>query len=170
NDHDAGRWLREALIPEPRLDPVDAVQRADTLLYLPEDLLAKVDIASMANSLEARAPFLDHRLVEFCAALPSSYKLKGRTSKWLPRRVMPGRLPAPILSRPKMGFGVPVGEWLRGELRPLLDDALLSDRALQRGIFNPSAVRALVDEHASRRADRTPHIWALLMLELWFRR
>jgi asparagine synthase (glutamine-hydrolysing) len=167
--NDSGHWLRDALAPEPGLDPVDAVQRADTLLYLPEDLLAKVDIASMANSLEARAPLLDHRLVELCASLPSSYRLRGRTSKWLLRRLMRDRLPPAILTRPKMGFGVPVGDWLRGELRPLLEDTLLSSRAAQRGYFRPSAVQALVDEHVSRRADRTSHIWGLLMLELWFR-
>jgi asparagine synthase (glutamine-hydrolysing) len=167
--NNSAHWLADVLAVEPRLDPVDAVLRADTLLYLPEDLLAKVDIASMANSLEARSPFLDHRLVEFCAALPSSLKLRGRTSKWLLRRLMRDRLPPAILTRPKMGFGVPVGEWLRGELRPLLDDTLLSPRAAARGYFDPSAVRAMVEEHLTRRADRTPHLWALLMLELWFR-
>lgn len=166
--NDAGRWLRETLSREPRLDAVDAVLRADLLMYLPEDLLAKVDIATMANSLEARSPLLDHRLVELCASLPSDYKLHGRTSKWLLRQVMRDRLPADILHRPKMGFGVPVGEWLRGELRPLLEDTLLSARARARGFFEPLAVRALVDEHLSRRADRTAHIWALLMLEMWF--
>src|SRR5678809_581601 len=113
----------------------------------------------MANSLETRSPLLDHRLVEFCAALPSSYKLRGRTSKVLLRRLMQDRLPPAILTRPKMGFGVPVGEWLRGDLRPLLEDALLSSRATQRGLFQPRAVRDLVDEHVSRRADRTAHIW-----------
>lgn len=168
--NDPGHWLSEALAPEPRLDPVDAVQRADTLLYLPQDCLVKMDIASMANSLEARSPLLDHRLVEFCASLPSSYKLRGRTSKWLLRRLMRDRLPPSILSRPKMGFGVPVGEWLRGDLRPLLDDTIMSSRFFQRGYFNRSAVNALVDEHLSHRADRTAHLWALLMLELWFRR
>ena len=167
--NDSGRWLREVLAHEPGIDPVDAVLRADTHLYLPEDLLAKVDIASMANSLEARSPLLDHRLVEFCAALPTSYKLRGRTSKWLLRRLMQVRLPPAILTRPKMGFGVPVGEWLRTELRPLLEDGVLASTATQRGYFNPQAVRALVDEHLTHRADRTPHIWALLMLELWFR-
>jgi asparagine synthase (glutamine-hydrolysing) len=167
--NDSGRWLRQALAPEPQLDPVDAVLRADTLLYLPQDLLAKVDIASMANSLEARAPLLDHRLVEFCAALPSTYKLRGRTSKWLLRQVMRDRLPQDVLTRSKMGFGVPVGEWLRTDLRPLLEDTLLSQRAQQRGYFRPAAVRGLVDEHLSRRADRTSHIWGLLMLELWHR-
>jgi asparagine synthase (glutamine-hydrolysing) len=167
--NDSGHWLREVLAPEPHLDAVDAVIRADTLMYLPHDLLAKVDIASMANSLEARSPLIDHRLVEFCAALPSSLKLRGRTSKWLLRRLMQDRLPQDILTRPKMGFGVPVGEWLRTELRPLLEDSLLSQRAQQRGYFRPEAIRALVDEHVSRRADRTSHIWGLLMLELWLR-
>jgi asparagine synthase (glutamine-hydrolysing) len=167
--NDSGRWLREALAPEPQLDPVDTVIRADTLLYLPYDLLAKVDIASMANSLEARSPLLDHRLVEFCAALPSSFKLRGRTSKWLLRQLMKDRLPPEILTRSKMGFGIPVGEWLRTDLRPLLEDTLLSQRAQQRGYFRPSAVRAMVDEHLTRRADRTSHIWGLLMLELWLR-
>jgi len=162
-------WLRDALASEPLLDPVDAVLRADTLLYLPEDLLAKVDIASMANSLEARSPFLDHRVVELCAALPSSYKLHGRTSKWLLRRLMQDRLPPEILTRPKMGFGVPVGEWLRGELRPLLQDTVLSSVALNRGYFHHQAVQSLVDDHLSRRVDHTAHLWALLMLELWFR-
>lgn len=167
--NDSGRWLREALATEPNLDAVDSVIRADTLLYLPQDLLVKVDIASMASSLEARSPLLDHRLVEFCAAMPSTYKLRGRTSKWLLRRLMQDRLPPEILTRPKMGFGVPVGEWLRTDLRPLLEDALLSNRALQRGYFRPAAVRSIVDEHLTRRADRTSHIWGLLMLELWLR-
>jgi asparagine synthase (glutamine-hydrolysing) len=167
--NESGHWLTEALAAEPHLDPVDAVLRGDTLMYLPADLLAKVDIATMANSLEARSPLLDHRLVEFCAALPSDYKLRGRTSKWLLRQVMRDRLPPAILTRSKMGFGVPVGEWLRGELRPLLEDTLLSSRSLARGYFRPQALRALVDDHTTRRADRTSHIWALLMLELWFR-
>ena len=167
--NDSGRYLREALAAEPHLDPVDTVIRADTLLYLPYDLLSKVDIASMANSLEARSPLLDHRLVEFCAALPSSFKLRGRTSKWLLRQLMKDRLPPEILTRSKMGFGIPVGEWLRTDLRPLLEDTLLSQRAQQRGYFRPAAVQALVDDHLTRRADRTSHIWGLLMLELWLR-
>lgn len=167
--NDAGHWLRDVVEAEPGLDAVDAVQRADTYLYLPEDLLVKVDIASMATSLEARSPLLDHRLVELCASLPGHYKLKGRTSKWLLRQLMRDRLPAEILTRPKMGFGVPVGEWLRGDLRPLLEETVLSTRSFRRGIFRPEGVRALVDEHLSRRADRTAHVWSLLMLELWFR-
>ena len=168
-NNDSAHWFREALNAEGPLDPVDAVQRADTLMYLPEDLLAKIDIATMANSLEARSPLLDHRLVEFCAALPSRYKLQGRTSKVLLRRLMQDRLPPEILTRSKMGFGVPVGEWLRNELRPLLEDTVLSQRALSRGYLRPEAVRALAEEHLSRRNDRTPQLWGLLMMEMWFR-
>lgn len=167
-DNDSAHWLAEALTGEPGLDPVDAVQRADALLYLPGDLLAKVDIASMASSLEARSPFLDHRLVELCGSLPSTYKLRGRTSKWLLRRLMRDRLPPDVLTRPKMGFGVPVGDWLRGELRPLLHDTVLSSRSLARGLFRPAEVRAIADAHLAARADHTPRLWALLMLELWF--
>lgn len=167
--HSAGSALEDVLAAEPDLDPVDAVLRADTHLYLPGDLLAKVDVASMASSLEARSPFLDHRLVQFCAQLPVDYKLRGRTSKWLLRRLMEKRLPPAILHRPKMGFGVPVGTWLRGELRPLLLDTVLSDRARERGLFRPEAVDRLVQEHVSGEADRTSRLWALLMLELWFR-
>src|SRR3981081_398267 len=123
----------------------------------------------MATAVEGLMPLLDHRLVEFCASLPSSYKLRGRTSKWLLRQVMRDRLPPDILTRSKMGFGVPVGGCRRGALRPLLEDPLPSSRALQRGYFRPQAVQALVDEHTSRRADRTSHTWALLVLELWVR-
>src|SRR3981081_1815257 len=123
----------------------------------------------MATAVEGLMPLLDHRLVEFCAALPSSYKLRGRTSKWLLRQVMRDRLPTEILTRSKMGFGVPVGEWLRGELRPLLEDTLLSSRAFEGGYFRPPAGPGLGEDPGSRRADRASHIWALLMLELWFR-
>ncbi len=101
--------------------------------------------------------------------MPSSYKLRGRTSKWLLRETMRNRLPPDILTRPKMGFGVPVGEWLRGELRPMLFDTVLSESARSREYFRPAAVYALVDEHLTRRVDRSAHLWALLMLELWLR-
>lgn len=165
--NDPVHWIREAMA-EPGLSTLDRVLRADTLTYLPNDLLVKVDIASMASSLEARSPFLDHRLVEFAAGLPTEMKLRGRTSKWLMREAMRDRLPPDILTRPKMGFGVPVGEWLRGELRPLLEDTVLSERAFSRGFFKPAAIRSLVQDHIDRRVDRTYHVWGLLMLELWF--
>lgn len=146
---------------------LDQFLLADTLLYLPNDLLVKVDIASMACSLEARSPFLDHRLVEFAASLPCSLKLRRGVSKFLLKRAMRGVLPDRILHRRKMGFGVPVGRWLRGELRPLLEETLFSPRALSRGYFRPEAVRQLVDRHVLGVRDETPWIWGLLMLELW---
>ena len=146
--------------------PVDRLLAIDLLNYLPGDLLVKVDIASMANSLEPRSPFLDHRLIEFVAALPESMKLRGRDSKYLLRRLMTGVLPEPILTRPKMGFGVPVGEWMRGPLRALVVDVVANGP--DRGYVRQERVRAMVDEHLSGTADHTPSIWSLLMLELWF--
>jgi asparagine synthase (glutamine-hydrolysing) len=141
---------------------------ADTVTYLPGDLLAKVDIATMAHGLEARSPLLDHPLVEFAARLPSRYKL-GRTGKFVLRRAVEDLLPTEILRRPKKGFGVPLGRWFRGELRGYLEDMLLSPRARARPFFDPVAVRRLIDTHGTRR-DRSAQLWALLVLELWARR
>jgi len=147
--------------------PVDRLLAIDLLNYLPGDLLVKVDIASMASSLEARSPFLDHRLIEFVATLPESMKLHGRDSKYLLRRLMMGVLPEPILTRPKMGFGVPVGDWMRGPLRELVLDVVVNGP--DRGYVRGGRARAMVDQHLSGTADHTPAIWSLLMLELWFR-
>jgi asparagine synthase (glutamine-hydrolysing) len=152
-----------------RLDAVDAFLAADTNWYLPTDLLVKMDIATMANSLEARSPFLDHHLVEFVARLPSGLKLNGRTSKFILRQAVADLVPADNLSRPKRGFAVPIGRWLRGELREFAADHLLGRRAAERGLFDPAVVTRIVDEHQSGRADRAHHLWVLLMLELWHR-
>lgn len=147
--------------------PVDRLLAIDMLNYLPGDLLVKVDIASMANSLEARSPLLDHQLIEFVTALPESMKLRGRDSKYLLRRLMRGVLPEPILTRSKMGFGVPVGEWMRGPLRSLVIDVVANGP--DRGYVRRESVKEMVTEHLSRRVDHTPAVWSLLMLELWFR-
>jgi asparagine synthase (glutamine-hydrolysing) len=136
---------------------------------LPNDLLVKIDIASMAVSLEARAPFLDHHLIEFAASLPVSYKLHGLTTKYLLKRALKGILPDQNLSRRKMGFGVPINHWLRGELKGFLSDTILSPRALGRGYFKGEMVRHLVEQHAAGRRDYAPQLWTLLMLELWHR-
>lgn len=146
---------------------LDSLTRLDLRTYLPGDLLVKADIATMANSLEGRSPFLDYRLVEWAASLPPALRLRGGTSKYVLRRAMAQRLPAATLAAPKRGFGVPVGSWLRGELRPLVEDTLLSERALGRGYLRPEAVRGLVADHLARRADRAKQLWALLSLELW---
>ena len=149
------------------LHPIDAAMSVDVRSYLPFDLLVKVDITSMANALEARSPFLDHEVMEFAARLPVAMKLRGRQSKYLLKRSFADLLPRENANRPKMGFGVPVGEWFRGSLRIYVQDTLLSQRALQRGYFEPHALRELLDAHLAGRADHRYLLWNLLMLELW---
>ncbi|NUR35984.1 MAG: asparagine synthase (glutamine-hydrolyzing) [Gemmatimonadaceae bacterium] len=139
----------------------------DAKTYLHE-LLMKQDQMSMAASIESRVPFLDHPLVEFVAGLPDRAKLRGMTTKWMLRQAMRDRLPAPILSRKKMGFPVPVGRWLRGEWRFLLDELVLGERARRRGLFEPAAVRRLVDGHLAGE-NHAERLWALLTFELWMR-
>ena len=149
---------------------VDAALLTDIMTYLPNDLLVKVDIATMANSLEARSPFLDHHVIEFAAALPEKYKLRGLTTKYLLKRVLRKLLPAENLNRRKMGFGVPIGHWFRGSLQPFLRETILSNSALKRDLFRPEAVSRLVELHTRGERDYSHQLWTLLMLELWFQR
>jgi asparagine synthase (glutamine-hydrolysing) len=144
---------------------------ADLLTYLPGDLLFKVDMASMAHGLECRGPFLDHRVVELAAAMPIDRKLRLRPgrSKVVLKRAFADLIPAPIRTRRKMGFGVPVGRWFRGELKNELSAILLDPETLARGLFRPEQVRKLIAEHASGRREHGHRLWALLMLELWMR-
>jgi asparagine synthase (glutamine-hydrolysing) len=149
---------------------VDAALLTDIMTYLPNDLLVKVDIATMANSLEARSPFLDHHVIEFAASLPEKYKLRGLTTKYLLKRVLKKLLPAENLGRRKMGFGVPIGHWFRGKLQPFLRETILSELALQRGLFKSEAVKRMVELHTRSERDFSHQLWTLLMLELWFQR
>jgi asparagine synthase (glutamine-hydrolysing) len=149
---------------------LDAMLLTDQMTYLPNDLLVKVDIATMAVSLEARAPFLDHHVIEFAASLPQKFKLRGLTSKYLLKKVLRKLLPSENLNRRKMGFGVPIGHWFRGKMQPFLREVVLSDKALRRGLFRPEAVRQLVELHARGERDYSHQLWTLLMLELWFNR
>jgi asparagine synthase (glutamine-hydrolysing) len=149
-------------------DPTRRAQLLDVALYLPDDLLVKVDIASMANSLEVRAPFLDRCLVEYALALPPSLMIRGTRRKWILRKAFAETLPPENLARRKQGFGVPIGRWLRQELRPLLSDVVLSTSALERGYLRPEAVKVMVDEHLGG-VDHSHRLWSLLMLELWHR-
>jgi asparagine synthase (glutamine-hydrolysing) len=149
---------------------VDASLLTDTMTYLPNDLLVKMDIASMTVSLEARSPFLDHHLMEFAASLPERLKLRGMTTKYLLKRVLRKFVPEENLTRAKMGFGVPIGDWFRGSMQPFLRETLLSERALSRRMFKPDAVRRLVDEHVGHKVNHEHRLWTLLMLELWFQR
>ena len=154
------------------VDAVDAVDKAlaaDVETYLPEDLLVKMDVATMANSLEARSPFLDHKLMEFAASIPAAVKLEGLTSKAVLKGALKGKLPPEILHRKKMGFGVPLARWFRQELKGYVHEILLSEKALGRGYFREEAVRRLLEEHVSAAEDHGQRIWALLNLELWHR-
>src|SRR5436309_85910 len=149
---------------------VDASLLTDTMTYLPNDLLVKMDIASMTVSLEARSPFLDHHLMEFAASLPEKFKLRRLTTKYLLKRVLKKLVPEKNLTRSKMGFGVPINHWFRGAMRPFLRETLLSDKALGRGLFKPESLRRLIDEHVEGRSAHEHRLWSLLMLELWFQR
>jgi asparagine synthase (glutamine-hydrolysing) len=164
------RWLAPWFEQANGAGVVDAALLADTMTYLPNDLLVKVDIASMAVSLEARSPFLDHHVIEFAASLPAGLKLRGLTTKYILKRTLKKLLPSENLTRRKMGFGVPVGHWFRGQMQPFLREQLLSDKAARRGLLRPEAVRRMVDEHTSGARDYTHPLWTLLMLELWFQR
>lgn len=149
---------------------LDATLLTDQMTYLPNDLLVKVDIASMANSLEARSPFLDHHLIEFAASLPESLKMSRFRTKSLLKKLAARLVPREVIYRRKMGFGVPVGRWLRGEMKDFLRDVLLSDKALNRGVIRGEKIRQYVDEHIDGKFDHSFQVWTLLMLELWFQR
>ncbi len=149
---------------------VDATMFTDQMTYLPNDLLVKVDIASMANSLEARSPLLDHKVIEFAASLPESIKLKGAENKSLLKKVASRLVPKEVLYRKKMGFGIPLTHWLRGELKDYMRDNLLSEKFAKRGIIKPDVVEKLVNEHIDSEKDNVWQLWTLLMLELWFQK
>ena len=146
---------------------VDTMLDADVNLYLPEDLLVKIDRATMAHSLEARSPFLDHVLMEYVASLPSHLKLAGGQQKRVLKAALRDVLPKAILDRPKMGFCVPLERWFRTELREMAYDVLLAPRATQRGYFRPQEVTRLLDAHCRGEADHAKYLWDLLVLELW---
>lgn len=151
---------------------VDATMLTDQMTYLPNDLLVKVDIASMANSLEARSPLLDHKLIEFAAQLPENIKLRGLKTKSLLKKIAARLVPRDVIYRRKMGFGVPIGKWLReeGKMKNFAAEVLLSEKSQKRGLFAPQAVSHLFQSHAAGEADFAAQIWTLLMLELWFQR
>jgi asparagine synthase (glutamine-hydrolysing) len=165
----AMRWMETLYAAGADLDPLDAAMSADLGGYLPYDLLVKVDITTMAHSLEGRSPFLDHELMELAARLPIRQKIGPNRPKYLLKKAFADLMPPENVRRGKMGFGVPVGEWFRGPLKGLLNETLLSGRSLTRGWFQPEELRRLVREHTERTADHQLLLWNLLMLELWHR-
>ncbi len=167
-------WRPEDVIGEPwhastARSRVDRMLDTDVNTYLPGDLLVKMDIATMAYSVEGRSPFLDHHLMEFAAALPASLKLRGMTGKVLLKSALRGVLPDEILDRPKMGFGVPLNRWFREELRDLPGEMLMGSDSRVHAYLKPEAIRRLIDEHHAGTADHSLRLWVLLQLELWHR-
>lgn len=148
-------------------DLVTQMQSVDTRLYLAEDILTKVDRASMAVSLEVRAPFLDPRVAEFAASLPCNYKLRGLKTKYILKKAVRDMLPSFVTRRGKKGFGVPVAEWLKFNLRPLARDLLSPERVRRAGVFNADYIARLQDEHERGVANHRKLLWTLLMFELW---
>jgi asparagine synthase (glutamine-hydrolysing) len=161
--------VRERFAAAGDVDPVRAAMWVDSTLYLPGDILAKVDRMSMLNSLEVRCPLLDTELVDYMATLPVSLKVRGMTTKVLLKRMMAAKLPRGIADRPKHGFGVPVGRWLREDLRDLFADAVLSPDARTREWLDPATLDAHWKQHQDGIRDNTNQLWSVLMLELWAR-
>ena len=149
--------------------PVDVMLDVDTQTYLTDDLLAKMDIASMASSLEARSPLLDHQWMELCASLSARDKVRGMQKKVALRAALRGWIPDEVLDAPKRGFRVPMAEWLRGDLRAWAREVLLDRATVDRGYFREGYVQALLDRHQSGTEDRSQAIWTLLNFELWHR-
>jgi asparagine synthase (glutamine-hydrolysing) len=162
------RQLVESLdLPRPLLERYLAV---DQNYYLPDDILYKTDRMSMAHSLEVRPPFLDHRIVEFAAGLPASLKIRGFKQKFLLKELMRGKLPDSVLDRKKTGFDIPTHDWFRGPLRGLLHDTLTSKAISDTGIFDATAIAALIRDHMERRINVGYHLWGLVTLFLWMKR
>jgi asparagine synthase (glutamine-hydrolysing) len=171
SDADPGAFLETAYNLAPGRDRITRAMVADLVTYMPGDLLVKVDLASMAHSLECRAPFLDHRVVELAVGMPLDRKIRlrsGRTKVVL-KQAFSDLLPPVIRKRSKMGFGVPISRWFREELSQELKEVLLDSACLNRGLFRPETVTRLVTEHLSGKREHSHRLWALLMLELWFR-
>ena len=154
---------------EAGMDALDWLMRHDQNFYLPDCLMVKTDIASMANSLEVRCPFLDHEFVEFAATLPSRVKRDAMGGKVILKSAVKNLLPPEIMNKHKTGFGIPIAKWFRNDLKPMLEETLLGETSARRGLFEQHLLKKMVNEHIEGRRDWSNRLWALLFLELWFR-
>jgi asparagine synthase (glutamine-hydrolysing) len=148
-------------------DPLSKVQYLDIKTYLVDDILTKVDRASMANSLEVRVPLLDHKVMELAAQIPASLKLRGREGKYILKKVAARHLPQQVVHRKKMGFSMPVKEWLRSDLRPLGEETILSAKFKHRGLFDQNYAQWMWNQHQKGLRDFSRPLWSLLTFELW---
>jgi asparagine synthase (glutamine-hydrolysing) len=168
NATDSYDWLYAFMKESGEPMGVRLLQYADAMTYLPGDILTKVDIATMANSLEGRSPLLDHELVEWALRIPENISSNFSEGKLVLKALARRHLPASVIDRPKMGFAIPIDTWFAGELQPMARETLLSQRARERELFAPASVERLILDHASGREKHGYRLWALLCLELWF--
>jgi asparagine synthase (glutamine-hydrolysing) len=150
--------------------PLNRMLYVDTKLWLPDDLLARGDKMSMAASIEARVPLLDHKIVEFAASLPPHFKLRNLTRKYLLKKVAAKLLPSAIIHRKKQGFPIPISAWFRGEAKQFVSDLLSRETVNRRGLFNADYVQDILQQHFRGTADRGAQLWGLVLVELWHRR
>ncbi len=169
HDRTARTVVSDPYLESDAVDEVNRLLDVDIQTFLPGDLLVKMDIATMAHSLEVRSPLLDHRLMEMSAGLPGAWKLGGGTTKKLFKDALRPWLPGHVLDRPKRGFAVPIASWLRNELRELVSDVLLDRASLERGYFREQSLRRLIGDHMAGVNDNSAKLWALIQLELWLR-
>ena len=165
---DSYDFIRRYASGRTKLDDLTRMGYVDVNTYLVDNILVKVDRMSMANSLEARVPFLDHRVVEFAFTLPPALKMKGFDTKFILKRTFWDALPAEVQNRDKQGFSIPIKNWIRGELKPMMLDLLAEDRLRRQGYFKPEFVSTLIDEHLRGVANHSHTLWALMVFEQWF--
>ncbi len=168
-DIDSYKIVSEKFNKAKTKNKMDQCLYADFNTYLPDDLMVKVDIDSMTVALEGRSPFLDHEMLELTSQIPFNLKLKGRNNKkYILKEALRGLVPEEVMFRPKMGFGIPIDVWFRTDLKKYAYNTLLSEKAIDRGIFRKEAIRSLLDEHMKTKISHAYRIWALITLELWF--
>lgn len=157
---DSSSWSEEAGF-------LNNMMLLDAQTYLPDDIFVKVDRASMSNSLETRTPFVDHRLIKYALNLPMNYKIRGNEGKWILRQVLYRHVPSSLVDRPKMGFGIPLGDWLRGPLREWAESLINEPRIVSEGFFNPSLVSEVWKQHLSGKQNNQHLLWNILMFQSW---